>query len=161
MKLFKKKEDALIPQNKPVVVSVPDIKEYLVQEYEKVNLLRQEKESLEDELELAKETEEKYKAALVTLDEYSKRLARADELLEKEKNKTKAANERANTIKDELNSYKIKFNTIAITKEEITDEVIDKFKKVLVSNITNIKGSLSKKVVCQIIDDTKLLGGVE
>ena len=70
MKLFRRKNEmALVPKEQTITVAVPDIKEYLVREYEKVNELKQYVENLENELEQAKEVELKYEATLVTLDE--------------------------------------------------------------------------------------------
>ncbi len=52
MNLFKRKQGiGLMVQNKPAVIKVPDIKEYLVQEYEKVNDMRLKITELEDTLE--------------------------------------------------------------------------------------------------------------
>ena len=50
------------------VISVPDIKEYLVREYERVEELRLQNEELINQVEQYRELQLKYDAALVTLD---------------------------------------------------------------------------------------------
>jgi multidrug resistance efflux pump len=157
MKLFGRKgETALVVKEQPVVVSVPDIKEYLVNEYERVDKLRQKNEYLELQLEQARETKYKYDAALVTLDEYKKRLERAEQLLDKEKQKSEDARKETAKVKDEINSYKIILHDAALTKEAIADEIVCEFKSNLVENFNKIKGNLSKSIVAVIINETEL-----
>ena len=166
MKLFgRKDETALIVKEQPVMVAVPDIKEYLVNEYERVDKLRQKIEKLENELELARETKYKYDATLVTLDEYKKRLDHSESLLEKEKLKVKDAQNEVSNIKDELNSYKIIMHDAALTKEALIDDIVLEFKSNLVGKLNEVKGNLSKMTVAKIINETELhqteKGGVE
>ncbi len=103
MKLLEKiKEKRLVAKSsdeREVVVSVPDIKEYLVREY----------------------------------------------------NRAGKARENLKSAKDEINSYKIKFTNAAITKAEITAEIVEELKADLIAEINNHKGNLSKKIVCDII----------
>lgn len=134
-----------------VVISVPDIKEYLVKEYNRVNDLKLLNEGLEQQLKEAKEIELKYNATLVTLDEYSKRLERAEKEVTSWKNSYNNARQDVKAANDEVNSYKIKFNNAAITKAEIQKEIIDEVKADIVSLVKGLKGNLSKKAVCDII----------
>lgn len=166
MKLFgRKDETALVVKEQPVVVEVADIKEYLVNEYERVDKLRQKNEELESELEEARKLKFKYDAALVTLDEYKKRLERADQQIDKERQKVADARKETAKAKDELNSCKIILHDAALTKEAIKDEIVAEFKSNLVENINAVKGSLSKMIVAKIINETELhqteKGGVE
>lgn len=155
MKLFGRKETSLVVKEQPVVVSVPDIKEYLVNEYERVDKLRQKNEYLELKLEEARETKDKYDATLVILDEYKKRLERAEQSLEREKQKVEVARKETAEVKDEINSYKIILHDAALTKEELTDEIVSEFKSNLVENFNKIKGNLSKNIVTKIINETE------
>lgn len=86
MKLFgkfkEKRLTTMTDNEREVVVAVPDIKEYLVREYNRANDLKLIIEGQEQQLEKAEETKLKYDAALVTLDEYSKRLERAESEIE-------------------------------------------------------------------------------
>lgn len=155
MILFKKiKEKSLAKREvneREIAVAVPDIKEYLVREYERVNDLKLINEGLEQKLAQARETEIKYDATLVTLDEYSKRLKQLESEVESWKIKTENARQDFKTARDEVNSYKIKFNNAAITKKEITAEVVEEIKAELISLLSKQKGNLSKKSVCEII----------
>ena len=158
MGLFNKKKsvesvDLIVPETPPVVVSVPDIKEYLVKEYEHTNDLMAKIEALERALDIAKETQLKYDATLVTLDEYSNRLKLADRKIADEKTKKELAQAETDRVRDELNSYKIKLNNIAITKDQIKDEIIDELKDELIKKVLSYKGHISKKIICEIIKE--------
>ena len=152
----RKTTTALAEVECPVAVSVPDIKEYLVKEYQRVENLKLKLEECENKLEEASEVEHKYKATLVTLDEYSKRLKHSEELIEKEKQKVQDARREVANIRDELNSYKIMLHDAALTKEEIQGEIVFEFKNNLVENLNKVKGNLSRMIVAKIINETEL-----
>ena len=133
------------------VISIPDIKEYLVKEYERVNDLKLENERLREQLEQARELELKYDAALVTLDEYSKRQEIAKLELQREKERTAKARQDADKCRDLVNTYKIQFNNAAVTKEQIKDEITSEIKADIIEKINAHKGNLSKQKVCEII----------
>ena len=156
MNWFKKKEENALVVKKPVVVEVADIKQYLVNEYERVDKLRQRNEELELQLEQARELKFKYDAALVTLDEYKKRLERADQQIVQEKQRTEFARNETAKAKDELNSYKIILHDAALTKEAIQAEIVLEYKNNLVENINAVKGNLSKGLVAKIVNETEL-----
>lgn len=155
MNFFKKiKETGLTVRKsteREVVISVPDIKEYLVKEYNRVNDLKLLNEGLEQQLKEAEEIKLKYEATLVTLDEYSKRLERAERETRNWKESYQRARQDVKTANDEVNSYKIKFNNAAITKAEIEKEIVEEVKADIVSLVNGRKGNLSKKAVCDII----------
>ena len=154
MKLFKRKEETALIVKEPEVVSVavPDIKQYLVNEYERVEGLKTKLIEYETKLEEAEELKFKYDATLVTLDEYSKRLKQADDNIEKEKQKVVNARNETAKAKDELNTIKIKLHDTALTKEAMKDEIIEEFKAELKEKVSNYKGNLSKKYVFWLID---------
>ena len=139
------------PENNMPVISVPDIKDYLVKEYERVNELKAENDKLKELLEQARELKLQYDAALVTLDEYSKRQELSKAELNREKERTANARREADECRDLVNSYKIQFNNAAVTKEQIRDEIVDEVKASIIKKINSYKGSLSKKKVCEII----------
>lgn len=157
MSLFTKiKEKSLVTKNsneREIVVSVPDIKEYLVREYNRVNDLKLINEGLEQKLEEVREIELKYDATLVTLDEYSKRLKSAENEIAIQKSNVAREREKLRAANDEVNSYKIKFNNAAITKAELEKEIVDEVKADIISIINGCKGNLSKKKVCEIISE--------
>ena len=137
--------------NEVSVIAVPDIKEYLVKEYERVNELKFQNEMLREQVESAKEVQIKYDATLVTLDEYSKRLQIAKLENQRERERTEKARQEADRQRDLVNSYKIQFNNAAVTKEQIKDEIISEVKNGLIEQISNFKGNLSKTIVREII----------
>lgn len=154
MKLFKRKDETALAVKEPEVVSVavPDIKKYLVDEYERVAALKEKLEECEAKLEESVELKFKYDATLVTLDEYSKRLEQAEWRIKSERDKVTVARSETARAKDELNTYKIKLHDAALTKEAIKDEIIEEFKAELVGKINEIKGNLSKKCVLEVIN---------
>ena len=144
--LFKKRTP-----NEVSVIAVPDIKEYLVREYERVEELRRENERLREQIEQYRELQMKYDAALVTLDEYSKRQEIAKIELQREKDRTAAARQEADKYRDTVNTYKIQFNNAAITREQIKDEVIAEVKNDIIERIIQFKGNLSKAAAREIV----------
>lgn len=154
MRLFGRKDETALVVKEPDVVSVavPDIKQYLVNEYKKVEILKAKIEECETKLEEARELKFKYDATLVTLDEYSKRLKQADENINQEKQRVADARNETAKAKDEVNTYKIMLHDAALTKEAIRDEIIAEFKADLVEKINEIKGNLSKKCVLEVIN---------
>lgn len=151
MSIFKKSLALQKSKEQNIIVSVPDIKEYLVKEYERVNDLKLINEGLEQQLKEATELKLKYEATLVTLDEYSKRLERAEREIKDWKESYRRARQDVQSANDEVNSYKIKFNNAAITKAEIEQEIVEEVKADIILKINSCKGNLSKKVVCEII----------
>ena len=133
------------------VIAVPDIKEYLVKEYERVSELKRQNEQLREQIEQAMELQLKYDAALVTLDEYSKRQELSKIEIQREKERTARAREDADKCRDLVNTYKIQFNNAAVTKEQIKDEIISEVKAEIIEKISAVKGNLSKTLVCNII----------
>lgn len=156
MKLFNKGFASQKKEEKALVVTVPDIKEHLVREYERVNTLKLINDDLQQKLEQAEEIKLKYDAAMVTLDEYSKRLERAEREIASWKASYQRARQDVKSARDEVNSYKIQFNTAAVTKEEIKEEIVEELKSQIILNINNHKGNLSKKVACEIVEKTIL-----
>jgi chromosome segregation ATPase len=150
---FKKQpeEELVVVDDREVMVSVPEIKEYLVKEYERSNNLQLRNEMLEQRIEKAEETRLKYEATLVTLDEYSKRLESADKQIASLRQQNAEAKQETASVRSELNAYKIKFNEAAITRQEVKDEVIRQTKQAIIDEIRSIKGNLSKQVVCDFI----------
>lgn len=155
-KLFKRKSDIeleVVEETEQLVVPVPDIKEYLVREYERATLMRLRIETLERDLEAANEIKAKYDAAMVTLDEYSRRLQQAEAKIDSKTEDVKIARQETTRARDEMNTYKIKLTEAALTKEEIKDEIVRETKEALVAKIKNYKGHLSKDIVCKIIEE--------
>lgn len=139
------------PKTPVPVISVPDIKDYLVKEYERVNELKSQNDVLRSQIESARELQLKYDAALVTLDEYSKRQELSKLEIQKEKERTARARREADELRDLVNSYKIQFNNAAVTKEQIKDEIVSEVKNALIERIADYKGNLSKQKVREII----------
>ena len=135
-----------------LIVSVPDIKAYLVAEFERNNNLQLFIDGMKQKIEEAEEVKLKYDASLVTLDAYKRRVDSLESRLASEQRVTANARQDTANAVDELNSYKIKLNNAALTKEEIADEVAEETKQKIIAKINNHKGNLSKKIVIEIIE---------
>ena len=154
MGLFRNKEiEAPAQEPQELQIRVPDIKEYLVREYEAAKDRELEIERLENEIEAGKELKIKYDAAMVTLKEYKDRLD--NEETKRDKLRQEIAKERAarHEAQDNQNSYKIRFHELNRTKDELRDEVIGDVKKTIKEALLSHKGNLSKKAIAEIIDN--------
>lgn len=122
-------------------IKVADIKQYLVNEFEKTNTQQREIEKLKDGVKKAVEIELKYNTTLVTLDEYKKRLdererriAKLEDDIEHLEKKLKKENELKN---DEILKYK--------KLEENYNKLKKNFDDTLEERTKSIKGALAKE----------------
>lgn len=138
-----------------IVVSVPDIKQYLVDEMERNKDLSLEIEGLRQKAEEQTELQNKYNAALVALDEYKRRIS----VLERDqefanKQRLEAFNERRK-IESERNTYKIKCERMereeAQRLQDARRDEREKLIEAMVAGIESSKGNLSKDRVCLFI----------
>ena len=132
-------------------VRIPDIKEYLVQEYERSQKLYQQNEDLRMKLQEAEEVKLKYDASLVTLSEYKARLDRQERTIEAKNAEVDRIKQDMAVLRDELNNYKIRFSQASLTKEELRGEVAQEIKDGLIQSVYGQKGTLSKDRVIRMI----------
>ena len=141
-------------------VSVNDIKQYLVDEFENTKSLQNQVYDLQDKIKKCAETQLKYDTTLLTLDEYKKRLEEKDRRIKsldrdiedyerQIKNINSAKNDEILKYKklekmyDELKS---KFNSKL--EKEIKNKTLS-YKEDIIEKVNNLKGRISKQ---QIID---------
>ena len=165
MKLFKRKEKPLeveiveqgiMRKQELATVQVRDIKEYLLDEYERSQKLFEQNERLKGQMLKAEEIKIKYDATLVTLDEYKTRLESYDRRFLEQEEKCNQAKEETRIVRDELNDYKIKFQRASITKEEIKAEIEREVKNDIIDRIMKHKGNLSKKTAVDIVKNNDI-----
>lgn len=167
----------IVPKKK---VTVADIKQYLVDEFQNTNKQQKEIEELKDKLKKSLETELKYETTLVTLDEYKnrleekeKRITKLEKDIENLENKLKKENElknneilknrKVNNLYDELSKsfnkkLEDKFKT---EKQKILKEQDLKYKNNInniITTIENLKGNISKSKIIEIINEVKKNG---
>ena len=136
-------------------IKVADIKQYLVDEYKLTKELNKENKNLKKEIDKIKVIEDKYNLALITLDEYKGRINDKNQEIEELKNKLSKAKDDLKMIKDEKNTLIIENKELQKDNEKIISNFKKEYKKVLIEKIKNIKGSLSKVKVCEIIEEIK------
>lgn len=159
---IKEKILSLIPRKQEVKeIKVPDLKQYLVNGYNEIRKVKQEKIELENELEKEKKNKQLYEGALVTLDEFRKRDEENNKEISRLREKIRYKQNEIDSINSELNTYKIRQHEYdekekkysANIKNEIEIAMKD-LKNEIISNIKNTKGNLSKDTIISIINNT-------
>lgn len=167
----------IVPKKK---VTVADIKQYLVDEFQNTNKQQKEIEELKDKLKKSLETELKYETTLVTLDEYKnrleekeKRITKLEKDIENLENKLRKENElknneilknrKVNNLYDELSkSFNKKLeDRFKTEKQKILKEQDLKYKNNInniITTIENLKGNVSKSKIVEIINKVKKNG---
>lgn len=129
-------------------VEVRDIKQYLVEEYERSRDLQCQIDILEAQLEAAEEVKQKYDAALVTLDAYKERIDSQERAIANEKAKAAEFKEKMKRAQEEANNLKIKHHRAAMRRdeieEEVTREVLKSVEIDLVAFMESLEGRWSK-----------------
>lgn len=133
------------PQDMIRKIEVRDIKQYLVDEYDRVNSLELDIKHLKAKVEDGEVVQAKYDAALVTLDQYNIRIAKLSEdkreleaKLEEQKKLTKQERERCNDLKIQMHRMEP-----AQAKEEMREACINA--------VLKMKGRLAKSRVEQVL----------
>lgn len=136
---------SLIPKKFNKKISVADIKQYLVEEFNTNNKLQNQVYVLQDELKVAKEYEVKYNLSLATLDEYKNRIEKVNVRNKQLENQIK---ELQKTIKNQ--SYEIANLKLENKKmEDYTNKIKDNVKKEFIqeykNKVGNLKGHIKKE----------------
>lgn len=156
-----KQEDSKEIENVKMI-SVPDIREYMIQGYKEIEQIKLEKESVEKSRDNFKEDANKfeklYDATLVALNEFKKRddenkteIAKLKERLEAEQINRKADNKENKEVIDKLQEKTIILENQLKKQDNTTRE---KYKNEIKQLIKNTRGNLSKNKVLEIIENS-------
>lgn len=132
-------------------VSVADIKQYLVDEFDNNKNLQKQVYTLQDNLKIAKEYEVKYNLTLVTLDEFKKRI-------EDTKNRNTELEKQIKTLQDKIKEQVYTINDLKLkdkkvgqylndVKKNVRKEIINEYKE----QIKQFKGHLKKEDILKIL----------
>lgn len=151
MKLFKKQE--LVPRKQEMQkIEVRDLKEYLVRDFEQIERNEETIAHLQERVEELEKIEIKYKATLITLEEFDIRVNR-------EKEKTLRFEEKYNRLREEMKCLEEQKNDCIIREKQaldkinnVKDTIINEFKDDLIKHIKETKGTLSKQKIYDIIE---------
>lgn len=151
MKLFKKQE--LAPRKQEMQkIEVRDLKEYLVRDFEQIEKNEETIAHLQERVEELEKIEIKYKATLITLEEFDIRVNR-------EKEKTLRFEEKYNRLREEMKCLEEQKNDCIIREKQaldkinnVKDTIINEFKDDLIKHIKETKGTLSKQKIYDIIE---------
>ena len=164
MKLFKREKPVEVetpleietiekPEDGIVKVEARNIKQYLVDEYERAQKLVELNKRQSEQLDEAEETKYKYDAALVTLDEYSDRLKRYEneidnlnKTIDEQKEKTKVAMEQVNSLK--ITMHHMESRQAA---ESMRGWCIDAVK----NTETNRAGNIPKSEIIEVLENVE------
>lgn len=162
----KKKENyeiTVIDDNKELPdfrkISVPDLKQYLVDGYSEIRNVKKEREELKDKLENALKYKELYEASLVTTNEFKKRDEENQIKIKKLEEQKELKIQENYKLKEIINDYKILEKQIQEREEKIESE-INKAEKIakkllkekIIKEISNIKGNISKSKLFDLIE---------
>lgn len=145
-------------------VKVADIKKYLVDEYKLTDTLNAENKDLRKKLDDADLVKQKYDLALVTLDEYKKRLDDKDREIKDLRDNKEELKEQYQEVCEERNNLKVQYREYEIKIADMNKEIkkesekkIKSFKNSLIDDVKNSKGAWSKAKIVELINDCKLM----
>ncbi len=141
-------------------VSVNDIKQYLVDEFENTKSLQNQVYDLQDKIKKCAETQLKYDTTLLTLDEYKKRLEEKDRRIKNLDRDIEDYERRIKNINSAKNDEILKYKKLEKMYDELKSKFDSKLEKELknktlsyrediIEKVNNLKGRISKQ---QIID---------
>ena len=136
---------SLIPKKFNKKISVADIKQYLVDEFNTNNKLQTQVYELQDKLKLTKEYEVKYNLSLATLDEYKNRVEKVNIRNKQLENQIE---ELQNTIKKqsyEISDLKLENKKMENYTNKIKDNVKKEFIQEYKNKVSNLKGHIKKE----------------
>ena len=151
MKLFKKQE--LAPRKQEMQkIEVRDLKEYLVKDFEQIERNEETIALLKERVEELEKIEMKYKATLITLEEFDMRVNR-------EKEKTLKIEEKYNRLREDMKFLEEQKNNCIIREKQaldkinnVKDTILNEYKKELIEKIKCTKGALSKQKIYDLIE---------
>ena len=142
---------SIIPKKYKKVVSMADIKQYLVEEFDNNKKMQNEIYKLQDELKLAKEFEVKYNLSLVTLDEFKRRLEDKADRTQQLNDQIKVLQETIKKQKYEINDLKLENKKMEKYINNIEQNIRKDIKKEYKEKINNLKGHLKKEELLKLI----------
>lgn len=155
MKVFKRKNELVVKNQEIQTIPVRDLKEYLVKDFEQIQQDEIQISRLKDRIDELEKIEIKYKATLITLEEFDSRISR-------EKDKVIKLEEKNNKFKEEIKELEEQKNNCIIREKQaldkinnVKDTILSEYKELLIYHIQETKGTLSKKRVCEIIESIK------
>ena len=143
-------------------VPVPDVKTYLLKEYERAFEREEKISNLEQQIEYYKKIETEYNAMLVVQDKREERYAKQEEKLKELKQQKTCLETEIKLLKTKLSDLTTNHNKIVsenkttIEKlqknvDKITNEKLKNYKAELIEKISDAKGVLSKNKIYEFI----------
>ena len=145
-------------------VSVNDIKQYLVDEFENTKSLQNQVYDLQDKIKKCAETQLKYDTTLLTLDEYKKRLEEKDRRIKSLDRDIEAYERQIKNINSAKNDEILKYKKLEKMYDELKSKFDSKLEKELknktlsyrediIEKVQNLKGHISKQEIIDLLNN--------
>ena len=134
-------------------VEVADIRQYLLDEYQRNSALTRDNESLKSRLEGVKGVEHERDAALVTLSEYERRLKDAEREIKRLNDKLSQQGQTVKEQRDEINRLTIEGMEIERRVSVEAARAWGEFANAAKSAIRRSSGNLSKQKAIDLVDE--------
>lgn len=148
------KKFSIKKENQLQTIPVRDLKDFLIKDFEQIRCDEIEIANLKERVEQLEKTEIKYKATLITLEEYEKRISREKEKSRKLEDKIDGLKEDNKKLEEAKNNCIIREKQAIAKIEDCKDVILNDYKEELIKTIKDTKGNLSKKNICEIIKET-------
>lgn len=134
----------IIPKKFSKKISVADIKQYLVDEFNTTNELQKEVYSLQDKLDEAKKIKAEYLLTLTTLDEYKNRIEEVKKRNKNLENKIKGLQETIEDKTSEIANLTLENKKMEKYIKNMKDNIKNDFIQEYKNKISNLKGHIKK-----------------
>lgn len=161
--LFKKKEqtDLIIPDKVPEkrVVELKDLRQFMLDGYNEIRVVKQENQKLQDKIEEYKTAETIHNATLVTLNEFKirdeenkKEIERLKQIIDEKSTRILDLEELVNEAELDKQRIEEKEKNIEKTIKKSANEKQQEVKAKIVNIIKQTKGTLSKSKLINLIE---------
>lgn len=141
---------SIIPKKFNKKISVADIKQYLVDEFDNNKELQNNVYKLQDELKKAKEYEVKYELSLTTLEEFKNRVNTSNNRNKDLENQIKTFQETIKKKTYEINDLKLQNKKMEQHIKNIEKDIRKDIVKEFQEKISNLKGHIKKEDVLRL-----------
>lgn len=150
--LSKIKNNMIVKKEELPTIAVRDLKDFLVKDFEQIQNNEIVIKNLKNEIERLTEIEIKYKATLITLEEYDARILREKNTIYELEDKIKEKNKRIKELEEEKNNCLIREKQANDKINNAKDYAVKEIKKEIISKIKKIKGNIGKTKIIEMIE---------
>jgi len=150
LQIFKKKRE-VVPAVTTALVPVRDLQQHIVDCFDEMSGLENKIRVQAEQIEKIKPLEQEKNAALTLTDEYKKRVLKKEQEIIRLEKRIEEKNEAVVNLTDERNVLQIKLAEADVPF--VYKKAVSEFAEIIMQNIQNEKGNLSKAKVVNLIKD--------